>query len=275
MIFNAASVATALVLFGSFTTAAPMSGGRPGQIVQIASASSWCMMMPPEAGGDIAANEDRAIAFCTSPDLAAPQAKIFPEGFIQSAHFASGDGYVQITGKLDSSKYSLSPNDQGGQYDIKAPVGSSCAGYNYYVNLIEPHSNTMCIRCCKEKKDCNTGKSTYGCAVIVPGDYSGPESSSASVPTTTSAPVVTGEPTVSSSATALPPVSTPLSPSSSAITPTMTTAPTTTTAAAAVSTSTTATAVSPTISPNVASTTSQSFSLLAVAALGAAAMLAL
>ena len=50
--------------------------------------------------------------------------------------------------------------------------GSACANYNYYVNLIEPHSNTYCIRCCKEKKDCNTGKSTYGCAYIIPGDYS-------------------------------------------------------------------------------------------------------
>ncbi|KAG0068100.1 hypothetical protein BGZ90_000723, partial [Linnemannia elongata] len=175
MIFNVASVATALAILSLSTSAAP---GKPGQIVQITSSTNWCMMMPPQAGGDIAANEDRAIAFCTSPSSSAPAARIFPDGFIQSANFAKGDGYVQITGKIDASKYSLSETDRGGQYDIKAPVGSACAGYNHYVNLIEPHSNTMCIRCCKEKKDCNTGKSTYGCAAVIPGYYSGPDSSS-------------------------------------------------------------------------------------------------
>ncbi|KAF9133792.1 hypothetical protein BG015_003501, partial [Linnemannia schmuckeri] len=179
MLFNVVSAASALAILSlaATSTAAP---GKPGQIVQITSSTNWCMMMPPKAGGDIAANEDRAVAFCTSPSSSAPASRIFPDGFIQSANFAKGDGYVQITGKIDSSKYSLSENDRGGQYDIKAPAGSACAGYNHYVNLIEPHLNRMCIRCCKEKKDCNTGKSTYGCAAVIPGDYSGPSSSSSS-----------------------------------------------------------------------------------------------
>jgi hypothetical protein len=178
MIFNVASAASAMAILSlSVASAAPSSSG---QTVQITSSTNWCMMMPPQAGGDIAASEDNAIAFCTSPSPSTPGAKTFPEGFIQSANFAKGNGYVQITGKIDSSKYSLSETDRGGQYDIKAPSGSACAGYNHYVNLIEPHSNTMCIRCCKEKKDCNTGKSTYGCAAVIPGDYSGPSSSSSS-----------------------------------------------------------------------------------------------
>ncbi|KAG0049201.1 hypothetical protein BGZ83_005977 [Gryganskiella cystojenkinii] len=187
MLFNIAS--TALVVLG--TAAVSAAAPNNGQICQITSASNWCMMMPPMAGGDIAQNEDRAIAFCTNPDAKAPGAKIFPEGFIKSAIFASGNGYVQITGQIDRTKYSLSDNDQGGQYDIRAPVGSACAGYNHYVNLIEPHSNTYCIRCCKEKSDCNTGKSTYGCAFIVPGDYSDLKTDPAKpvVPTTIAAPV--------------------------------------------------------------------------------------
>ncbi|KAG0292504.1 hypothetical protein BGZ98_002555 [Dissophora globulifera] len=166
---------TSIVSAAAILSGIAAASGNPGQIVQIESATDWCMMMPPEAGGDIAANEDRAIAFCTTSNPDAPDAKIFPEGFIQSAHFASGDGYVQITGMIDRTRYSLSSDDEGGQYDLKAPVGSACANYKSYVNLIEPHSNTYCIRCCENKEDCNTGKSTFGCADIVPGDYSGPD----------------------------------------------------------------------------------------------------
>ncbi|ORZ27792.1 hypothetical protein BCR41DRAFT_345907 [Lobosporangium transversale] len=120
MLVNLASIATTVLLLGSVISAAP---GNPGQIVQIKSGTNWCMMMPPEEGGDIAASEDFAIAFCTNEDVDAPGAKIFPPGFIQSANFASGKGYVQVTGKIDRTKYSLAETDQGGQYDIKAPVG--------------------------------------------------------------------------------------------------------------------------------------------------------
>ncbi|KAF9362036.1 hypothetical protein BGX26_006553 [Mortierella sp. AD094] len=134
MILNIVSIASAFIALGSVASAS-----NSGQIVQIKSASNWCMMMPPNAGGDIAANEDRAVAFCTQNDPDAPNANIFPDGFIQSAHFDSGNGYVQITGMIDRTRYSLSKNDQGGQYDILAPVG----------------------------------KSTYGCTAVVPGDYSG------------------------------------------------------------------------------------------------------
>ncbi|KAG0259214.1 hypothetical protein BGZ95_004739 [Linnemannia exigua] len=281
MIFN---VASALTLLAISTSAA--ATGKPGQIVQITSASSWCMMMPPQAGGDIAANEDRAIAFCTNPSSSAPGAKLFPEGFIQSANFASGNGYVQITGKIDSSKYSLSSKDQGGQYDIRAPVGSACSGYNHYVNLIEPHSNTMCIRCCKEKKDCNTGKSTYGCAYVIPGDYSGGNSNtsaSASSASTTAAVTATNSPSAtgsgSATATASPSVT-----GSASVDPTVPTvdptAPSVTTALPTSTVSPSATTVAPIVSPTVpvnsaAATNSQSVGILAAAALGVAAILAL
>ncbi|KAG0371986.1 hypothetical protein BGX24_000905 [Mortierella sp. AD032] len=246
MIFNLASALTLLAISGSAA-----ASGKPGQIVQITSASNWCMMMPPQAGGDIAANEDRAIAFCTNPSSSAPGAKLFPEGFIQSANFASGNGYVQITGKIDSSKYSLSSEDQGGQYDIRAPVGSACSGYNHFVNLIEPHSNTMCIRCCKEKKDCNTGKSTYGCAYVIPGDYSGGNSN-----TSSSAPTVI--PTVN-----------PTGPTVTAL-PISTVSPTATTVSPNVTPS-----VAPVVPDNAAAVNRQSVGVLAAAALGVAAILAL
>ena len=124
MMFNLASSASALVLLGAVVVSAAPNNG---QIAQITSASNWCMMMPPSPGGDIAQNEDRAIAFCTNANADAPGAKIFPDGFIQSAHFATANGYVQITGKIDRTKYSLADSDQGGQYDIRAPVGKFTA----------------------------------------------------------------------------------------------------------------------------------------------------
>ncbi|KAF9911426.1 hypothetical protein EC991_003682 [Linnemannia zychae] len=273
MICNIVPALTILAT-ASLALTASAATGKPGQIVQITSASNWCMMMPPQAGGDIAANEDRAIAFCTSPSSSAPGAKIFPEGFIQSANFASGAGYVQITGKIDSTKYSLSSEDQGGQYDIRAPVGSACAGYNHYVNLIEPHSNTMCIRCCKEKKDCNTGKSTYGCAYVIPGDYSG-----GNPPSTSSA---TNSASYSSSATVTATVTATASDSSAtaSVTGSVTVDPIVPTATTVVpssssSASTTTISVAPSALPNAASINSQSVGVLAAAALGAAAILVL
>ncbi|KAF9117117.1 hypothetical protein BGX27_003579 [Mortierella sp. AM989] len=84
--------------------------------------------MPPNVDGDIAVNEDRATAFCTQADPDAPDVQTFPDGFIQSTHFDSGNGYVQITGMIDRARYSLKKKDQGGQYDILAPVGKSTFG---------------------------------------------------------------------------------------------------------------------------------------------------
>ncbi|KAF9308778.1 hypothetical protein BG003_010623 [Podila horticola] len=249
MLFNIATLTTlALAASSTLTT---VSAHKPGQIVQLTSATSWCMMMPPVRGGDIAKNEDRAVAFCTHNSTLAPKARLFPKGFISSAHFAKGDGYVQVTGKIDHTKYGLSDHDQGGQYDMKAPVGSACAGYKSYVNLIEPHSDIFCIRCCKNKEDCNTGKSTKGCKVVVPGDYSdnGPvvsSSSSSSVPATS-----TNSPVVLSSTS-------PIEPTSSA----------------QVTTTTTGAVTTPTGNPNAAAA-ANSAGLLSVAAIGVAALLAL
>ncbi|KAI1319200.1 hypothetical protein EDD11_004594 [Mortierella claussenii] len=127
-------------------------------------------------GGDIAANEDAAIAFCNKANPRAPGAKIFPDGFVLSSHWATGDGWVQITGQIDPSKYNLNPCDAGGQYDIRAPVGATCAGYGYFVNVIEPTDGVYGMKCCQNQGDCNVGQSTYGVRVIFGSqyDFSGP-----------------------------------------------------------------------------------------------------
>ncbi|KAF9958033.1 hypothetical protein BGZ72_000964, partial [Mortierella alpina] len=127
-------------------------------------------------GGDIAENEDSAIAFCNKANSKAPGAKIFPDGFVLSAHWASSDSWVQITGQIDPAKYNLNPCDAGGQYDIRAPVGASCAGFSHFVNVIEPTDGVYGMKCCQNKEDCVVSKSTYGVRVIYGSqyDFSGP-----------------------------------------------------------------------------------------------------
>ncbi|CAO3563679.1 unnamed protein product [Mortierella alpina] len=133
-----------------------------GQIASLDSADNYCFFLPPMVGGDIAANEDRAIAFCNKPNSRAPGAKIFPPGFVLSAHWASGKDWIQISGQIDPVQYQLNPCDTGGQYDIKAPVGATCAGYAHFVNVIEPEIGAYGMKCCQQKADCDVSHSTYG-----------------------------------------------------------------------------------------------------------------
>ncbi|KAG0315443.1 hypothetical protein BGZ97_008234 [Linnemannia gamsii] len=150
-------------------TLSTVSAGVPGQTGALISATEYCIFLPPEYGGGIAENEDHAIAFCNKDIASAPKAKILPAGFIKSVHFVRNTqkDWVQITGRIDRTKYGLKNSDGGGQYDIKAPRGASYAGYKYFVELVEPDKNTYCLRACKEKRDCNTGKSTYGCEGVL------------------------------------------------------------------------------------------------------------
>ncbi|KAF9934774.1 hypothetical protein FBU30_000068 [Linnemannia zychae] len=157
------------------TTSPKSKPGKYGQTGTIVDQNDYCIFLPPTYGGDIAANEDRAIAFCTKANMAgAPGAKVIPEGFIESAHFSRNTtaGWVQITGRIDRSKYGLSPKDGGGQYDMRAPVGASFTGYNAFVQLTEPDSEIFCIRACATKADCPVNKSTHGCVRVLGGDYS-------------------------------------------------------------------------------------------------------
>lgn len=160
------------------TAASPLPSVKPGKSGQtgaIWDVNNFCIFLPPSYGGDIAANEDRAVAFCTKNNVyGATNARVLPGGFIQSAHFVSNPskGYVQVTGRMDRSKYGLSSNDGGGQYDMRAPVGATCAGYASFVQLTEPDAQIYCIRCCKNKADCPVNRSTYGCKSVLGGDYS-------------------------------------------------------------------------------------------------------
>ncbi|CAO3694443.1 unnamed protein product [Rhizopus stolonifer] len=169
VIFSAVSLLTSVV-------------NASGQIIQIVDSTNFCTFLPPTSETDrlISDTEWNANAFCMGNTPKATGAEKIPSGFIQSAHYVKTDNYVQITGQIDPSKANLDSSDDGGQYDIKAPNGASCAGWDYFVNLIEPSGNDYCIRCCNNSQDCNRGISEKGCARIVPGDYSGPSGDSSS-----------------------------------------------------------------------------------------------
>ncbi|KAG0343978.1 hypothetical protein BG004_004847 [Podila humilis] len=176
LFFKSLIASTLLLTVVSNATAAKVptaSKSKIGQIGAIHNEKDFCLFLPPMYGGNIAENEDKAVAFCTKPLKDAPKAAILPKNFIKSAHFTRNTqrGWVQVTGRMDRTKYGLDPNDGGGQYDIKAPVGSFCAGYKHYVELIEPDINIYCIRCCKEKIDCPVNKSTHGCRKVLGGNY--------------------------------------------------------------------------------------------------------
>ncbi|KAF9580552.1 hypothetical protein BGW38_002747 [Lunasporangiospora selenospora] len=251
-----------VVLAGTSALAMAAPAGNQGQVVQITSSSDWCMMMPPTPGGGIAENEHRGIAFCTKENSSAPGAKVFPKGFIQSAHYVTGKDYVQVTGMIDPAQYQMSMTDRGGQFDNKAPTGSACANYKYYVNLIEPNDNRYCIRCCNNKSDCNTGKSTHGCSVVVPGDYSGSGSVTPTGPTSSGSNTATGTSTASATV-------------SGSVQPTGTATVTGTASVATTTSSSTKTdMVTPTQTTSDAATTKKTLTLGAVLAFGMAILFA-
>ncbi|KAG0214671.1 hypothetical protein BGX28_001709 [Mortierella sp. GBA30] len=154
--------ATTLFLASAAVLALGTQAQIKGQIASLDSADNYCFFLPPMVGGDIAANEDKAIAFCNKPNTRAPGAKIFPPGFVLSTHWASGKDWVQISGQIDPVQYQLNPCDTGGQYDIKAPVGAVCAGFAHFVNVIEPEIGVYAMKCCQQKADCDVSHSTYG-----------------------------------------------------------------------------------------------------------------
>ncbi|KAI8081437.1 uncharacterized protein BX664DRAFT_340392 [Halteromyces radiatus] len=152
------------------------------QVSQVVDANNFCVYLPPpdSTNRNIADTEWNAQAYCLGSTPLAAKANKMPDGFIQSAHFVATNEYVQVTGQIDPAKANLNVTDDGGQMDIAAPKGSSCAGWKFYVNMIEPTGNTYCMRCCNDKVTCNRGISEKGCAHVIPGDYSGPMTGSGS-----------------------------------------------------------------------------------------------
>jgi hypothetical protein len=161
------SILLCLALGTTSILAADSTKASRKALTAVVSSDVFCSFLPPQPGGNIGASESNAVVFCNKPSAKAPNANIFPQGFIKTAHFAKGPGYVQVTGTINRQAYGLSPNDGGGQYDSNgAPPHARVAGAKKFVNLVEPDNEDFCIRACTDKSKCNTGESTEGCKVF-------------------------------------------------------------------------------------------------------------
>ncbi|KAH7055174.1 hypothetical protein BKA57DRAFT_453209 [Linnemannia elongata] len=141
-------------------------------ITSIDSASQFCTFMTGYGVAPVAPNEGCGAVYCYGQQKNGGLK--MPDGYILSTNYLKNDTaqYVQVTGCIDSSVWAQDPTDDGGQMDSHGwPY--SCAGYKKFVSLLEPATNTFCIRCCMttDNSDCNTSISTKGCWNVVPGVY--------------------------------------------------------------------------------------------------------
>ena len=89
---------------------------QQGPLVKIKDADDFCFFLPPQPNQEVAPTEDYGVAHCTSDNVVKGN-KVFPDGFITKMHYNYNktSSYVQVTGYLDSEKYGLLANDDGGQ----------------------------------------------------------------------------------------------------------------------------------------------------------------
>ncbi|KAJ3503041.1 hypothetical protein NLJ89_g8612 [Agrocybe chaxingu] len=141
----------------------------PDNTVVVNSADDYCLIVPKDPNTNIGDSEHPGgmTSYCSPSAHSSPDQGVLASDFWKNVQFTSGIGvgrYAQLTGCIDPSKLDrLNPDDSGGQYDSSGgasgagnPVGSACAGYNHYVELIEPEEQRACIRCCDDPADCPT-----------------------------------------------------------------------------------------------------------------------
>ncbi|KAF9374806.1 hypothetical protein CPC16_001061 [Podila verticillata] len=179
-------------------TCTPINSTR-SIIASIDDANDFCTFMTGYGVNPVAPNEGCAGVYCQGKVKNGAQA--MPAGYILSSNYAKNTSYVQVTGCIDSSVWAQNPQDEGGQMDSHGwPY--SCQGWAKFVSLIEPATNTFCIRCCDADNnvDCNTSISTKGCWNVVPGLYTMADGSACKPPanmTTTPTSTTSGVPTSS------------------------------------------------------------------------------
>ncbi|KAF9645073.1 hypothetical protein BDM02DRAFT_3101901 [Thelephora ganbajun] len=150
-------------------------------IIYIEDADRFCMIMPrlPNINIDNSKYPGVAQTYCSPAARKSPEQGEFPPYFWSNIEFSAGENYVQLTGCIRPESFNrLNPSDKGGQSDssggprgLGEPVGSTCLGFNHYIELVEPRSRRACIRCCDNPQDCPTDLARAGCPVVIPGNY--------------------------------------------------------------------------------------------------------
>lgn len=153
---------------------------------------NWCLLFPTDTSKPIGETEQYASIKC-SPSMVSRSGGKLPalnSGVIVTTHFSTGssedgqDTWVQMGGGFNGDAYPLHPGDSGGQYDssgvadparpdlLGSPRGSSCLGYDRYVELLGPWYRNYCVRCCKGPNAdnyCNWRLSGEACGTVFPG----------------------------------------------------------------------------------------------------------
>ncbi|KAG0002255.1 hypothetical protein BGZ80_001273 [Entomortierella chlamydospora] len=156
-------------------------------VTEVNADGSFCTMLPPYGVNNVAINEACANSYCFNGKYTNTSTHLVgPSDLILSSHYVANttNSYVQITGCIDGSKWGLSPTDEGGQMDSHG-WKYTCSGYKKFLSLLEPATNTFCIRCCNGADvdaDCNTSHSTDGCWNLIPGQYTMADGSACAAP---------------------------------------------------------------------------------------------
>ncbi|KAF8178938.1 hypothetical protein BJ912DRAFT_648627 [Pholiota molesta] len=152
--------------------------------VVVNGANDYCLVVPRDEYTNVGDSEypGGTTVYCTSSARVSDNQGQMPEDFWSNVAYTTGTGsgrYVQLTGCINPSSLDrINEGDAGGQYDSSGgpdgtgnPSGSVCAGYNHYVELLEPAGPRACIRCCEDPDDCPTYQDQDGCPNVIPGDY--------------------------------------------------------------------------------------------------------
>ncbi|KAI0687575.1 hypothetical protein C8Q76DRAFT_803516 [Earliella scabrosa] len=164
-------------------TPEPTGPSSQSTTVHITDEHDFALILPNRAGELISDAESDGVAFCTPGSTDAACSQRVQEGFIRAAKVETSEdgGYIQVTGCLDTSKSTLDPTDEGGQFDVRYPDGAQCSFGGYgasFIQLVEPALNRFCLRCCSAHDDqvnCNSHQDRAGCETAIPGTYSFPE----------------------------------------------------------------------------------------------------
>ncbi|KLO14720.1 hypothetical protein SCHPADRAFT_825911 [Schizopora paradoxa] len=164
-------------------TPAPTGSNSSLTTIHITDENDFALLLPTRPGELISDAESDAQAYC-STTTGPVCSNIMSAGFIKAAAISKSpnNDWIQVTGCIDPSKMSLSPDDEGGQLDVRFPNGAQCmyGGYGAsFIEQVEPATGRFCLRCCASENDqtnCNSHQDRGGCLVAIPGKYDFPES---------------------------------------------------------------------------------------------------
>lgn len=165
----------------------PVNQTSEARLATINSVDDWCTFGPKDNKKTLGDTEFETVAYCTKPRN---NARVIPDGTVESAHFVKTPLYVQLIAFGDFTKINFQPDDMGGELDPHGatgkgnPVGGNVTSnvtgkdvfYEEWMNYIS--HEMLCFRICTAANDqisasreCEHTLDEMGCPVIMPGNY--------------------------------------------------------------------------------------------------------